>query len=85
MEQRTRQDQPIPRRRLAGSKLGQPRSIREMYPDISPQAAATWAAMLQMNPPPPVVVAWRRWNARQRKQWEALQLKQRPPTAGGSS
>ena len=74
----TRRNEPIPRRRrrVAGSKLGEPRSIQQVYPDISPQAVATWEKMCQQDPPPPAVKAWRDWEARQRKR--------KPPTAGGS-
>ena len=85
MEQRpTRRNEPIPRRRrkLAGSKLGQPRSIEERYPGISPQAVAVWEKMCQMDPPPASVVAWRRWDARMAAL--ALQLKQKEPPRGGS-
>ncbi len=89
MEQRpTRRNEPIPkrRRRLAGSKLGQPRSIEERYPDISPQAAAVWHKMEQMDPPPPAVQAWLDWDERQKRAALALQLKQKEPPAraGGS-
>ncbi len=80
-------NEPIPRRRwrIAGSKLGQPRTIQERYPGISPAAVAVWEKMCQMDPPPPVVKAWRDWEARQKRAALALRQKQKePPTARGS-